>query len=98
MVSLARAFDAAGQADSAIVHYRRFLAQPHWLALFPTHTWYLAASLERLAQLEDEAGDPEAAATLYAEFVSLWEDADPELRPRVEAARRRLQAILAERG
>ncbi|MFO7587360.1 MAG: hypothetical protein R6X22_04735 [Gemmatimonadota bacterium] len=98
MVGLARAFDAAGQADSAIVHYRRFLGQPHWLALFPSHTWYLAGSLERLAQLEHGAGDPEAAATLYAEFVSLWEDADPELRPRVEEARRRLQAILAERG
>lgn len=98
MINLARAFDAAGQVDSALVHYRRFLAQPHWLALFPTHAWYVARSLERLAQLEYEAGNPEAAATLYAEFVNLWEDADPELQPRVEEARRRLQAIIVERG
>jgi len=98
MVNLARAFDAAGQADSALVHYRRFLAQPSWLSLFPSHTWYLASSLERLAQLEDEAGNPEAAAPLYAEFVSLWEKADPELRPRVDAAQRRLEAIVAARG
>jgi tetratricopeptide (TPR) repeat protein len=98
MVNLARAFDAAGQADSARVHYRQFLDHPHWLALFPAHTWYLAPSLERLAQLEEEAGDPEAAAPLYAEFVSLWEDADPGLQPRVEAAQKRLAAIVEARG
>ena len=99
MINLARAFDAAGQRDSALVHYRRFLGQPHWLALFEGgHTWYLAESLERLAELEDEAGNLEAAAPLYAEFVSLWEDADPELQPRVDAARQRLEEIVAERG
>ncbi|HUE96716.1 MAG TPA: hypothetical protein VMN39_08655, partial [Longimicrobiaceae bacterium] len=98
IVNLARAFDAAGQADSARVHYRRFLNSPHWLSLVSAHIWYLASSLERLAQLEDEAGDPEAAAPLYAEFVSLWENADPELRPRVDQARRRLEAIVAARG
>lgn len=98
MVNLARAFDAAGQRDSALVHYRRFLAQPHWLALFEGHAWYLARSLERLAQLEDEAGNLEAAAPIYAEFVSLWEDGDPVLQPRVDAAQRRLEEIVAERG
>lgn len=98
MAMLARAFDSAGQSDSARVHYRRFLEQPHWLAVFPAYPWLLASSLERLAQLEDEAGDTEAAALLYAEFVELWEDADPELRPRVDAAQRRLEEILAERG
>jgi tetratricopeptide (TPR) repeat protein len=98
MVNLARAFDAAGQADSARVHYRRFLERSHFLSLFPTHTWYLASSLERLAQLEEEAGDPEAAAPLYAEFVGLWEDADPEFQPRVDEAQRRLEAIVAARG
>jgi len=98
LVSLARAFDAAGQADSARVYYRRFLDSSHWLAMFPSHVWFLASSLERLAGLEEEAGDPEAAAPLYAEFISLWENADPELQPRVEQARRRLEAIVAERG
>jgi tetratricopeptide (TPR) repeat protein len=98
LVSLARAFDAAGQQDSARAYYRRFLERSHWLSLFPSHTWYLASSLERLARLEEEAGDPEAAAPLYAEFLSLWENADPELQPRVEEARRRLEAIVAERG
>lgn len=97
MVNLARSFDAAGQADSARVYYRRFLDSSHWLSIIP-HAWYLASSLERLARLEEDAGDPEAAAPLYAEFVSLWEDADPELRPRVEAAQKRLAAIVEARG
>jgi len=99
MVNLARAFDAAGQADSARVRYRQFLDQSHWQSLYPAYTWYLASSLERLAQLEEEeAGDPEAAAPLYAEFVSLWEEADAELQPRVEAAQKRLAAIVEARG
>ena len=98
LVSLARAFDAAGQADSARAYYRRFLDSSHWLAMFPSHVWYLTSSLERLARIEEEAGDPEAAATRYAEFLSLWENADPELQPRVEEARRRLEAIIVERG
>jgi len=98
MVNLARTFDAAGQADSARVYYRRFLGQPQWQSLYPAYAWYLASSLERLARLEEDAGDPEAAAPLYAEFVSLWEDADPELRPRAEEAQRRLEAIVAARG
>ena len=89
---------AAGQPDSARAYYRRFLERSHWLSLFPSQAWFLASSLERLARLEEEAGDPEAAAPLYAEFLSLWENADPELRPRVEEARRRLEAIVAERG
>ena len=97
LAHIALAFDAAGQTDSARVAYRRYLEQPHWLGLF-TQAWYLASSLERLAQLEDEAGDSQAAVLLYAEFVELWEDADPELQPRVQAAQRRLEEILAERG
>jgi tetratricopeptide (TPR) repeat protein/TolB-like protein len=96
-IGLARAFDAAGRADSARVHYRSFLEQPHFLAIF-AYSWHLANALERLARLEDEAGDPEAAALLYAEFVELWEDADPELQPRVQAAQARLEEIIQARG
>ncbi len=97
MVQLARSFDAAGQADSARVHYRRFLAASHWLSIVP-HAMYLAHALERAAELEYEAGDLDMAAAYYAELVELWKDADPELQPRVEAARLRLEQILRDRG
>jgi hypothetical protein len=59
-------------------------------ALAPTH--------ERLGQLYDERGDQENAALHYARFVELWEEADPELQPRVRAAQARLEAIVRERG
>ncbi len=97
MVQLARSFDAAGQADSARVHYRRFLESPHWLSITP-HAKFLAHALERAAELEYEAGNLDLAAAYYAEFVELWEDADPELQPRVQAARLRLEQILRDRG
>lgn len=96
-VDLASLFANVGRRDSAIARYREYLETPSnfdlrldALALAPAH--------ERLAGLYDESGDLENAALHYAQFVELWEDADPELQPRVEAARARLQEILRERG
>ncbi len=58
----------------------------------------LAPLHESLGRLYDEKGDLENAALHYAQFVELWEDADPELQPRVVAARARLEDIVRERG
>ena len=64
----------------------------------PTRIYWDAARLgpiyERLGRLYEEAGDPEKARLYYAKLVELWEEADPELQPRVEAARARLEALL----
>jgi len=97
LVQLARAFDAAGNADSARVYYRRFLEQPHWLSVIPYST-YLAGTLERSAALEYDAGNLREAAARLAELVALWAGADEELQPRVQAAQARLQQILEEIG
>ena len=43
--------------------------------------------------LEEARGDAEAARLRYKRFIELWEDADPELQPRVEAARRAISAL-----
>ena len=56
------------------------------------------AAHESLGRLYDERGDLENAALHYAQFVDLWEDADPELQSRVAVARDRLQEIVRERG
>jgi len=82
----------AGQADSAIVWYVRVLETPSKQA--PNRSFLF----ERLGQLYDEQGDLENAALYYARFVELWADADPELQPRVVAARARLEEIIRERG
>ena len=97
MALLAFAFDQAGQADSARAYYRSFIQTPNWIRVI-TDDLFLGPALERLAELEDEAGDLEAAARYYAEFVELWANADPELQHRVATARARLEEILAERG
>jgi len=93
----AHLFEAAGQADSAIARYEQYLETPSnfqvWLDAIvraPAH--------ESLGRLYDERGDLENAALHYAQFVDLWEDADPELQPRVAAARARLEGIVRERG
>lgn len=94
---LALVFDGAGQADSAIAYYESYLNEP-WAQRIFEDPFRRAHTMERLGQLYDERGDLENAALYYAQFVELWERADPELQPRVEAARQRLEEILAERG
>lgn len=50
-----------------------------------------------LGQALEDGGDREGGAQAYAQFVRLWEKADPELQPRVDAARRALQRLTAEK-
>jgi hypothetical protein len=89
---IGRAHDEAGRADSATVWYVKELETPQ---VGPPDRPTL---FERLAQLYDGLGDLENAALYYARFVELWENADPELQPRVEAARSRLAEIVSARG
>lgn len=92
LYEIGKAYDLAGRSDSAIAYYRRDLETPAVQA--PARP----VLFERLGELYDGLGDLENAAVYYARFVDLWEDADPELQPRVEAARGRLQEIVRERG
>ena len=90
-LNLARAFDAAGQADSAAAMFERYLATPYWQkANANADPVRLPAIHERLGQLYEAKGQNEKAAAHYRAFVELWKNADPELQPRVAEARRRL--------
>jgi tetratricopeptide (TPR) repeat protein len=95
--SLGEAFERAGMADSAIALYERYVQMPVAYRIFGDR-YDLGPTYESLGQLYDEQGDWEKAAEYYARFVELWQEADPELQPRVEAAQRRLDEIFAERG
>jgi len=92
--NLARAFDAAAQADSAIINFERYLSTPFWLKvtaqLDPIR---LPAIRERLGQLYEAKGNTEKAAENYRAFIELWKNADPELQPRVAAAKERLKKL-----
>ncbi|MCL7983167.1 MAG: hypothetical protein M8862_11640, partial [marine benthic group bacterium] len=93
----ARAFEAMGQADSAIVYFEEYLARPYHWRVFPDAS-FRAGVLESLGALYEEKDDLEQAAGWYAQLVELWEDADPELQPRVRAAQEKLEEIMRERG
>ena len=86
---LALAFEAAGAVDSAAVYYRRFIETPEMVRIIDD-AWELPVVYERLAGLHQQQGDVANAQRYARLFTELWEDADPELRPRV----RRMQELL----
>jgi tetratricopeptide (TPR) repeat protein len=93
--SLARSYDAAGQADSAIVMYERYVGTPFaWRVSFElVDPVQLPGVYERLATLYEKQGNAAKARMNYQAFIDLWKDADSELQPRVAEARRRLQQL-----
>ncbi len=97
--ALARAItlDESGDGAAAVAEYERFLTAPEHFRSWINAQWR-ARALERLGQLHDEQGNLEDAAKYYAMFVEQWAEADPELRPRVQAAQARLEEIVRERG
>jgi tetratricopeptide (TPR) repeat protein len=62
----------------------------HWGAI------YLGPSHLRRAEIHERRGDRERAVEHYARFIELWKDSDPELRPRLRQARRRLAGLRDE--
>ena len=89
---LGQAYELAGQPDSARAVYDRFLTERHYNRLATDPLWRPIVLL-RAGELHEAAGDTARAVERYGEFVRLWEDADAELQPRVEAIRRRLLAL-----
>jgi len=68
-----------------------------WYATFPdpngSDLAYVAPSHLRRAEIFDALGQRDSAAVHYRRFVALWRAADPELRPMIERATRRLEAL-----
>ncbi len=93
---LGRAYELEGQADSALAIYGRYLERP-WITRLDVDVYYLAMVYERLGALYEERGNTEKATYYYGKLVELWKDADPELQPRVEAARRTVSALSPDR-
>ncbi|HET6341344.1 MAG TPA: BTAD domain-containing putative transcriptional regulator [Gemmatimonadota bacterium] len=55
---------------------------------------YLAPSHLARARIHERLGERGDAVRHYRQFIELWREADPELRPRVEEARRRLARLV----
>lgn len=90
----------AGHPDSVIAALERLVGVPACkLTLSWSDVWGPTSQPqghERLGQLYDERGDVRHAIDHYRRFIELWPDPDPELRPRWNAAKRRLAELSAE--
>ena len=91
--SIARAYDLAGNADSAIALFERYITTPASGVRYDVDGASLAGAHKRLGELYEAKGDRAKAASHYARFVELWKDADPELQPMVKQARERLATL-----
>ena len=91
---LARAYDLAGQADSAIAVYERYLSTP-WSEWWESDGEFTVTTYRRLGQLYEQRGDRPRAIAAYRKVAELWSHADAELQPEVDSARRRVVALEA---
>jgi tetratricopeptide (TPR) repeat protein len=93
---LARAFQAAGNPDSAAAVLERYLAVPDddRALVDPLER---AGALARLGELYEQRGDTANAVKRNAEFLALWKDADPGFKPALDRVRERQRRLTAER-
>jgi tetratricopeptide (TPR) repeat protein len=91
---LARAYELAGNADSAVAVFTRYVTTPS-PSRYLVDGGFLAGAHKRLGELHEARGDRVRATHHYAKFVELWKDADPELQPKVADVRRRLARLTA---
>jgi tetratricopeptide (TPR) repeat protein len=76
--ALGRSYDLAGQADSAVAVYERYLQTP-WMKRLELDATELGAVCLRLGELYQERGDRETGAAMYRRVAALWNGADGEL-------------------
>jgi len=89
--AIGRAYDLAGNADSTIAVFERYLAgHSNFRIWYDLDRNYRAGIYKRLGELYDAKGDRESAIKNYAAFVEYWKKADPEFQPKVAAARQRM--------
>jgi tetratricopeptide (TPR) repeat protein len=93
---IGQAWDAQGNADSALAAYERFLGTPEMFRVSGDDPTTRAAVLRRAGELHEQLGHPRRAAERYAELVALWKDADPSLQPIVADVKARLARLSGE--
>src|SRR5438034_696360 len=93
---LGRAYERAGQPDSAVAAYERAVNTPGYLRAFEEEAT-LGPTYRRLGELYEERGDTTRARDYYGRFVELWKDAEGELQPSVREVRQKLEHAKARR-
>ena len=93
-MELVRVYSMAGMADSAIAVYEAYRKTGWGGRQRQGPDFAVPGSLtEALAKMYDAKGNTARAVELYRDFTELWKNADPELQPRVTAARDRLRKL-----
>ena len=93
---LARPYDLAGRPDDATREFENYLNSTYARRGATADPQFLAGSYKRLAELYEAKGDRAKAGANYAKFIDLWKNADPEMQPKVQEAKRRLARLGAE--
>ena len=92
--NLGRAFDQANQLDSAAMYFEKYVNTPDPGRmddnLDPT---YLTGVHKRLGELYEARLDRQKAASHFRTFVELWNNADPDLQPKVADVRQRFNRL-----
>jgi tetratricopeptide (TPR) repeat protein len=97
LTEIGMAHDLAGQPDSAIASLEQYLETP-FLYRSGIDNLNLPVVLIRLGELYEQQGNRERAIEYYNRFVDLWQDAEPQLQPRVSEIRNRIARLVGETG
>lgn len=89
---LGRAYEAVGRPDSAATTYERYLSTGDPMRMLADAAWR-ATILRRLGALHAQLGDTALAVKRLSEFIDLWKNADAQLQPEVNKARRRVAEL-----
>ena len=91
---LAQLYARAGTADSVIAYVEQYERTPLGARRRTGPDLFIPTPLvEAIARAHEQRGDTARAVAAYRDFIERWKDADPELQPRVAAARKRLVAL-----
>ncbi len=90
---LAEAYVRAGQPDSAIAVLTRYQRTPSFVRLTEVDPQHLARTHVLLGELYEKRGDTARAIESFEAFVTLWQDADADLQPKVREIRERITAL-----
>ncbi|MGH7538957.1 MAG: tetratricopeptide repeat protein, partial [Gemmatimonadales bacterium] len=93
---LGRAFERAGEPDSAITAYERAVAARRLLGVFDESS-LLPHTYRRLGALYEQRGDRVRAREYYERFVDLFVGADAELQPMVREAKAKVARLGPDR-
>jgi tetratricopeptide (TPR) repeat protein/tRNA A-37 threonylcarbamoyl transferase component Bud32 len=90
---IAMNYDMAGQPDSAIALYGRYVRNTGRMNRGLVDAMFLTGSYKRLGELLEAKGDTKGAIENYEQALRLWKNADPVLQPQVAEMRKRMDRL-----